>query len=247
MPETDIISGLLRVLIVDDDDAVGNALVSALERAGMQTAWAHTGAEGLALRNSFLPDVALLDLHLPDVDGLALVRRFVGDATCGVIVVSGMGDEADRIVGLELGADDYISKPPSLRELLARVRAVYRRIRARRLQRSDRFVKLIFAIGDIEVNTETHTVHFPNGDKVELTSAELAALKLLMTENGKPVTRGRLCEVALHRSWRAEDRSVDQLIFNLRHKLGYDQIPIHSVRGQGYILTLPSNLPSIMK
>ena len=100
-----------RVLVIEDDDAVACAFVRGIERAGMQAAWASTGALGLALTYSFRPHVVLVDLMLPDMSGLTLISRFVEQRDCGVVVVSGSGEEADRVVGLELGADDYITKP----------------------------------------------------------------------------------------------------------------------------------------
>jgi DNA-binding response OmpR family regulator len=117
----------LRVLLVEDNPAVAATLRLFIERSGMQTAWAPTVGRAIELKASFRPDVALVDLELPDADGMVLIEWLAGLRDCGIIVVSGQGDEAQRIVGLETGADDYIAKPPQLRELVARIRAVHRR------------------------------------------------------------------------------------------------------------------------
>ena len=117
-----------RVLVIEDDPVVARAFLRGIERASMQAAWASTGALGMALKDKFRPHVVLVDLTLPDISGLALISRLVEQRDCGVVVVSGSGEEADRVVGLELGADDYIVKPMSMREMVARIRAVHRRV-----------------------------------------------------------------------------------------------------------------------
>ena len=112
-----------RILLVEDDQHVGETMRRNVERAGMPVCWATTGAEAVELKGSFLPDVALVDLELPDVNGVGSdPPGSSGQHDCGVIVVSGAGDETDKIVGLELGADDYVAKPPNMRELIARIR-----------------------------------------------------------------------------------------------------------------------------
>jgi two-component system OmpR family response regulator len=228
-----------KVLIIEDDEAVGRALVGALERSGMRTAWATTGSEGLALKRSFMPDVVLVDLNLPDTDGIGLVTFLAQQGECGVIIVSGLADEADRIVGLEIGADDYVSKPPHLRELLARIRAVYRRVKMRTAAKTEPTSKSTVQLGKIKIDLASRAVQSANGQPITLTAAEFTALETMLAANGEAVSRDRLSEAALRRPWRAEDRSVDQLIFNLRHKLagGDDQRLIHSIRGAGYMLS----------
>jgi two-component system OmpR family response regulator len=235
----DALSSMIRpkVLIIEDDAAVGRALMEALERAGMQVRWGTTGAEGLALKSSFRPDVALVDLILPDTDGLALTTFLTRQGDCGVIIVSGLGSEPDRIVGLELGADDYISKPFHVRELLARVRAVYRRVRTNPAEKAEPLVPMLIQVGKLRIDFSKRWVYAADGSHIALTSAEFAVLETMLAASGKPVSRDALSAAALHRPWRAEDRSVDQLIFNLRHKLGEEQLIIHSIRGAGYMLS----------
>ena len=118
----------LRVLVIEDDEPVARTFVRGIERAGMQTAWADTGALGVTLKDSFRPHVVLMELWLPDMSGTTLISRFAGQGDCGVVVTSGSGDEADRVVGLEQGADDYIAKPTSMREMIACIHAVHRRV-----------------------------------------------------------------------------------------------------------------------
>jgi DNA-binding response OmpR family regulator len=233
-----------RVLIIEDDEAVGQALVGALERSGMKTAWATTGAEGLALKRSFSPDVVLVDLNLPDTDGIGLVTFLAQQGECGVIIVSGLADEADRIVGLEIGADDYVAKPPHLRELLARIRAVHRRVKMRTAAKAEAGPRSIVQLGKIKIDLTGRAVQSANGERITLTAAEFTALETMLAANGEAVSRDRLSEAALRRPWRAEDRSVDQLIFNLRQKLagGDDQRLIHSIRGAGYMLSASTNI-----
>ena len=230
-----------KILLIEDEDAVGQTMIGVLERAGMHTAWAKTGADGLRLKAEFEPDVVLVDLNLPDADGIALVSWLAQQADCGVIVVSGLGEEADRILGLELGADDYMAKPPKLREMLARIRAVHRRVKARSVARPEVVAPQSVVVGKICIDVAKRAVRDLDGELINLTSAEFAALETMLAANGQPVSRDQLCLAALHRPWRVEDRSVDQLIFNLRHKLpgGDDDTRlIHSIRGAGYLLAV---------
>ncbi len=227
-----------RILLVEDDLPVGEAVRRAVERAGMPVCWATSGAEAVDMKASFSPDLALVDLELPDVNGVDLIRWLVGQQDCGVIVVSGAGDETDRIVGLELGADDYVAKPPNMRELIARIRAVHRRTSSRsKVVESDETV----AIGETRLDLARRVVTGREGARISLTGAEYAALEALARVQGKVVTRDELSKAALRRAWQPEDRSVDQLVLSLRQKLGPDnngQSPIESIRGSGYLLRL---------
>jgi two-component system OmpR family response regulator len=239
-----------RVLLIEDEQEIGETLIGVINRAGMTTAWAKTGPEAVRLKPDFKPDVVLVDLNLPETDGIALVSWLCQQGDCGVIVVSGMGDEADRILGLELGADDYIAKPPQLRELVARIRAVYRRVR-----HSEPVTQPVTSqppapsvpaqssesvtVGKINIDVRMRAVTNASGQRINLTAAEFAALEAMLAAKGQPVSRDEICKFALHRQWRAEDRSVDQLIFNLRNKLCDSDAGgrlIHSIRGAGYLL-----------
>jgi two-component system OmpR family response regulator len=233
-----------RVLLIEDNPAVAETLQKFIERSGMRTAWAQTGARAIELKRSFMPDVVLVDLELPDTNGVALIGWLSGLHDCGIIVVSGRGEEAERIVGLELGADDYIAKPPQLREMVARIRAVHRRSHLRAGLRAEAGAPAAPAlhpvqVGPWRVDLQRRNVVDRNGQVLPITAAEFAALQELVLAHAQPVTRERLCEVALRRPWRPEDRSIDQLIFSLRRKLGDGEAGarmIQSVRGAGYVL-----------
>jgi two-component system OmpR family response regulator len=228
-----------RVLLIEDNPSVAETLQRFIERSGMRTAWAPTGARAIELKKSFTPDVVLVDLELPDTSGVSLIGWLSQEQDCGIIVVSGRAEESERIVGLELGADDYVAKPPQLRELVARIRAVHRRAQNRAVvARAARPAATTYRAGDYKVEVARRLVTGPEGP-VPLTAAEFAALQALLEANGQPVSREQLSETALRRPWRPEDRSIDQLIFSLRRKLAdADRIQrmIQSVRGAGYVL-----------
>jgi two-component system phosphate regulon response regulator OmpR len=225
-----------RVLLIEDNVAVAEAIRRFLERSGMPTAWAPTGARGMELKKSFSPDVVLVDLGLPDTNGVSLIGWLSQKHDCGIIVVSGRGKETERVVGLELGADDYIAKPFHLREMVARIRAVHRRTHSRAPANPP---PSLHHVGPFTVDLQRRAMVDASGRPVVLTGAEFAALQTLLEAAGEPVSRERLSEAALRRPWRAEDRSIDQLIFGLRRKLADDdrgQRLIQSVRGAGYVL-----------
>lgn len=231
-----------RVLLIEDDEAVAQAMVRSIERSGMSVVCASTGAKGMLLKQSFNPDVVLVDLELPDTNGVDLIGYFAENKNCGIIVVSGMGEEADRIVGLELGADDYIVKPPRMREMIARIRAVHRRVNRKEEPKLSPRSRDTFVVGPIRINVVLRAVTAEDGRRIQLTSAEFTLLEVLAAASGQAVSRDTLSEAALRRPWRPEDRSVDQLVFSLRQKLPLDEggaTLIHSIRGAGYLLRAP--------
>jgi len=230
------------VLLIEDDRDLAQTERRFIERAGMRTEWASTGAEALRLLDSFHPDIVLVDLGLPDMDGGKLVGWLAGKRECGIIVVSGSGEEVERIVNLELGADDYITKPASLREMVARIRAVYRR-----LPRTQPVVAGFgtgsgqIMLGAACVDLQHRTVSGRGTEPIHLTAAEFEALEALIRAAPQPVSREKLCRLALRRPYHAEDRGVDQLVLNLRRKLFDDDSGhsvIVSVRGAGYALVV---------
>jgi DNA-binding response OmpR family regulator len=232
-----------RVLIVDDDRLIVDALAAVFARFSIPTAAASSMAEARSAIGSFRPTVALVDLQLPDGNGMELVR-WIRDATeAGVIVLTGNPDETERVVGLEIGADDYLTKPAPNREVVARVRAVHRRVVNRILPgepagQPKRAAH--FTVGQVRVDLLKGTLTDERGRSLSLTGAEMAALGLLAEAGGEIVSRSRLCEAALRRPWNPEDRSIDQLVYLLRRKLtaaGADDQAIKSVRGVGYTLT----------
>ncbi len=232
-----------KVLLIESDVATVRAFIGGLEQAGIQVTWARDGETGLALRARLLPDILLVGLGLADVNSVTLVGQLVEPRNSGVIVLSSREDEAARIACLELGADDYLAKPPSLRDMIARVRSVHRRVNVRNASSPARSsAEAPLAVGPIRINLQHRSVHTPDGRRLNLTSAEYTALETLARAEGKPVSRDRLSEAALRRPWRAEDRSVDQLVFNLRQKLPADEhggVLIQSIRGSGYWMRAP--------
>jgi DNA-binding response OmpR family regulator len=242
-PDTPPILGP-RVMLIEDDPDVGLVLQRYFQRSGIQVELACTGAEAVALKPTFSPDVVLVDLELPDVDGSALIRWLSAQNDCGIIVVSGSADEAIRVRSLELGADDYVTKPPSLPELVARVRAVHRRLGERGILDANnakaQSERATASVGEFTVDLHARQIRDPAGKLVNLTAAEFAVLAALVEARGAPVSRERLSEIALHRTGHSDDRGVDQLIFGLRQKLASPDDRrrfIQSVRNAGYLLS----------
>ena len=235
-----------RVMLIEGDKTLAMRLLQAMERAGFSASWAKTGTDSLSLKATLRPDVVLMDLAFSDMSGMALLTRLAEARDCGIIVISGMNDEADRIVGLELGADDYMAKPPGLRELVARIRAVHRRVSTRARAPATPQAVSVLHVGPIRINVERRTVHTAEGRRVTLTSAEFSVLERLANAAGTAVSRYDLSKATLGRPQLAGSRSVDQLVFNLRQKLPTDEggiVLIQSIRGIGYWLRAPDRAP----
>ena len=235
-----------RVLLIEANEVLASSMLQATERAGFSTSWARNGTEGLSLKASLHPHVVLMDLAFSDMSGMALLTRLAEARDCGIIVICDLNDEADRIVGLELGADDYMAKPPGLRELVARIRAVHRRVGSRTRARATPKAGSVLHVGPVRINVAHRTVHTAGGRQVTLTSAEFTVLEMLANAAGSALSRDKLSQAALGRPWSAEDQSVDQLVFNLRQKLPPDEggdALIQSIRGIGYWLRAPDRAP----
>ena len=235
-----------RIMLIEEDEALASSVLQAMERAGFSTSWAKTGAQGLSLKATLHPHVVLMDLTFTDMSGMALLTRLAEARDCGIIVICDLNEEADRIVGLELGADDYMAKPPGLRELVARIRAVHRRVSNRAETRVTQQATPALHVGPIRINVLHRTVYTSEGRHIALTSAEFTALETLASAAGAAVSRDALSKAALRRPWQPEDRSVDQLVFNLRQKLPADEggdALIQSIRGSGYWLRAPTRAP----
>ena len=236
----------LRVLIVEDSATVAVAISIALNNDNMRTRIAATGSEGLAACESFHPDIVLLDLELPDVNGMELLGHFAAMPGRGVIVVTVSGAEAQRIAGLEHGADDYIVKPAPLRELAARIRAVHRRLARAAPPSGESASPAADARTDAEAfvlfDIARRQMLDHDGKTIPLTEAEAATLQALLEAQGEAVSRARLSEVALKRALHAEDRSVDQIVLKLRRKIATvaaSERVILSMRRLGYVIPLP--------
>jgi DNA-binding response OmpR family regulator len=223
----------LRVLIVEDIPTIAASMQATLRQAGMEIALAVDGAEAVTRKRAFGPDVILVDLELPDMNGIALVERFAAEGDCGLIVVTANDEAAARVAGLETGADDYLVKPVPPRELAARIQAVHRRVNKAPSARPLR----------IYIDPMQRCLVGSNGERTLLTEAEMAALETLLDAGGSSVSREWLSRTALKRALNADDRAVDQLVMKLRRKLaihGASERVILSARRQGYVITDPS-------
>jgi len=213
----------MRVLVVEDDDSIAVPLVTGLEREGFAVERVATGAEALAAAPA---DMVLLDLGLPDIDGYEVCRRLRAASAVPIIVVTARGEEVDRVIGLELGADDYLVKPFGLRELVARIRAVARRSEGRVAAPDVR------RVAGVELDIRTRRVSI-DGDEVELTRKEFDLLALLMEEPGAIRTRDEIMETVWDAHWYGPTKTLDVHIAALRRKLG-DPTLIETVRGVGF-------------
>lgn len=226
--------GPLRVLIVDDEEALARAVRHALEREGYQVAVCDTGASAEKLAASWRPDVILLDLGLPDADGRDVARRIRAEDGVPIIMVTGRGEEADRVVGLEIGADDYVVKPFSLAELVARVRAVARRATGALVTQAS-----ALTFRDLTMDTVTYRVRRGTGD-VPLTQKEFEVLRLLMQRPGAVVRRDEIVRAVWNTTPAEAAKTLDVHMSSLRKKLDDDpKAPryIETVHGVGFRLT----------
>lgn len=225
-----------QILLVDDDRDLCSLLREYLESEGYQISLAHDGVEGVSmiLANPSI-DVVVLDIMMPGLTGLDVLQQ-VRKAQCNtaIIMLTGRGDDVDRIVGLEMGADDYLAKPCNPRELVARIRAVLRRTK-QPASEPEKTVEVLSLHG-IHMNTASLSITV-NGEPVELTGAEFSLLSLLMASCGTTLSKEWLTEQVLHRKLSAYDRSIDVHVSRVRQKLGaYGVDPgiIKAIRGVGY-------------
>jgi DNA-binding response OmpR family regulator len=215
-----------RVLVVEDDDAIAEPLAQGLEREGYTVTRVATGTA--ALEQSDV-DLVLLDLGLPDLDGYEVCRRIRAKASTPIIVITARGDEVDRVVGLELGADDYVVKPFGHRELVARIRAV-----TRRAALVDSVA--IQQVGDIAIDRRTRKV-WNHDDEVALAPKEFDLLALLAEDAGAVVSRQQILEQVWDPHWYGPTKTLDVHVAALRKKLGRPQL-IETVRGVGFRLAV---------
>jgi len=224
-----MIEKMKKILVIEDEERIVGLLRAYLERAGYRVIAAYDGREGLELFRHERPSLVILDLMLPEVDGLDVARRIRRESDVPLIMLTARTEEVDRVTGLELGADDYITKPFSLRELVARVRAVLRRAEGfqipRRLER-----------GDLVIDLEARRVSLP-GREVELTPTEFDLLVALARHPGRVFDRLQLLEAIDRYPGEGLARTIDTHIKNLRKKLEPDPANpryIETVHGVGY-------------
>jgi DNA-binding response OmpR family regulator len=220
-----------RVLLIDDDKRLHELLTTYLEQNGFIVVGAPDGQRGLAALDAEPFDVVLLDVMMPGLDGLEVCRRIRAKSRVPILMLTAKGDETDRVVGLELGADDYIAKPFGPRELVARLRAVLRRVNR------DADAELV-VINEIAIDVPAHKV-LVDGREIELTGIEFDILLALARRAGRVVARDALLSEAGRGDVIVSDRTVDVHISHLRQKLGDDpRSPkkIKTIRGVGYVL-----------
>jgi DNA-binding response OmpR family regulator len=223
-----------QLLIIDDDEELCAMLVEYLGPEGFITRAASTGYAGLEELARSSVDLVILDVMLPQLSGFEVLRRIRAVSRVPVIMLTARGEEVDRVVGLELGADDYLPKPFSPRELVARIRAVMRRVPGEGAAAGS-----LIVWGPLRLDLRAHRAQAGERD-LELTSAELRILELLVRADTRTVTRDELMEQALGRRLLPTDRSLDTHVSNLRRKIARctDRVNVQSVRGAGYALTL---------
>jgi len=227
------------ILLVEDEESITTPLAEALERDGFRAEVAHTVADGLARGRALRPDLVLLDLMLPDGSGLDVCRELRASSSVPIIILSARGEEADRVVGLELGADDYVVKPFSAREVIARIRAVLRRAQAPTAG-GDGPVE----IGAVRLDPARRSASL-GGAQLELARKEFDLLALLMREAGTVVSRERLIDEVWDVNWFGSTKTLDVHVSALRKKLGDDPAAsryIHTVRGVGFRFAAPEEL-----
>lgn len=226
------------LLIVDDDRELSQMLNEYLAGEGFRIAVVGDGAEAIDRLAGESFDLVILDVMLPSLNGFEVLRRLRQTLTVPVIMLTARGADVDRIVGLELGADDYLAKPFNPRELVARIRAVLRRLGAREADDANQPV----VVGPLRLDPGTLAAYV-DGQVVRLTGTEFRVLEMLMRSSGQVQSRENLTERVLGRRLTPYDRSIDTHVSNLRRKLGLGMsgVPeIRSVRGAGYVLTAQS-------
>ena len=232
------ISPVNRLLIVDDDHGLVNLLKRFLEGEGFRVDAAYDHASGLTAARSGDHELIILDVMLPGGTGFELLKALRQESSVPVLLLTARGEAVDRILGLEIGADDYLAKPFDPRELVARIRAIFRRTRESAAPVARDGHEETLAVGDISMSLSTRTVTCREAP-IDLTSVEFNVLELLLRHAGNVVTREQIAEVALGRPLNAFDRSVDVHVSRLRKKLSScadSEELIRPIRGIGYFL-----------
>jgi two-component system response regulator CpxR len=223
------------ILVIDDDRELAALLQRVFAREGLQAEFCHDGRKGLerALHGHY--DLLVLDVMLPGLDGLELLRRLRQDSDLPTLMLTARGDDVDRIVGLEAGADDYLPKPFHTREMVARIRAILRRTQQGGRGRASRVIEA----ADVRLDLGARTV-MCDSVPIELTTMEFDLLRALMESAGRVLSRDALLDRIDGRQASPFDRSIDVHISHLRRKLGGESPRIRTIRGVGYQFVLPA-------
>jgi two-component system phosphate regulon response regulator OmpR len=236
----------IRVLVVDDEPDIREVIAAYLGKYGFVVSGAADGQEFDAHWASGSPDLVILDVNLPGEDGFAIARRVRAYSAVPILMLTAADDRVDRVVGLELGADDYVTKPFDLRELRARIHAVLRRTgqtRDRRQQQSERAAERV-RFGDLLLDLDAHRLLRPDGTELEMTAMEFDLLAAFARNPNRVLSRERLLDLAHNRDSEPFDRSIDVRIARIRRKVEHDpEKPqlIKTMRGTGYMF-VPSKL-----
>lgn len=225
-----------RILLIDDDAELSQLVTDYLTLDGFSLDVAPDGVSGLERAQSGLYQLILLDVMLPGLDGLSLLRQLRQSSYCPVLMLTARGDDIDRIVGLELGADDYLAKPFNPRELSARVRAILRRVELAQQQSNQPVSAAIMELNQVQLNRQNRQV-WCQAQQVVLTATEFQILDHLMSHAGQLITKEALSKAVLGRALQQYDRSLDMHISNIRKKLAAcdPAEKIQTLRGSGYL------------
>jgi two-component system, OmpR family, response regulator RegX3 len=241
--DVDMASGRRTILLVEDEPAIAEPLAETLTREGFHLEVAGTAAAALDTAARVRPDLILLDLMLPDGSGFDVCREVRRESQVPIIMLTARGDETDRVIGLELGADDYVVKPFSAREVTARVRAVLRRTAAAAAPATGEDVSAPVEVGDVRLDPATRSVT-KAGAPLDVTRKEFDLLALLLRSAGSVVTRERLIDEVWDVNWFGSTKTLDVHVSGLRKKLGDDSTApryIHTVRGVGFMFAAPDD------
>jgi two-component system alkaline phosphatase synthesis response regulator PhoP len=220
---------MTKILVIDDEPSITNLVSAYLKPEGYEVFTAADGNAGLKAARAFKPDLIVLDLMLPGIDGIELLSRLRRESDVYVIMLTARTEETDKIVGLSVGADDYVTKPFSPRELVARVKVALRRLQTGSGLGAERSV---YAFKHVRIDVGAHTVHVDN-ELIELTSIEFELLHALAENHGRVLSREQLLEKVWGGEYFGEMRVVDVHLGHVRQKLGNDDF-ITTVRGVGY-------------
>jgi DNA-binding response OmpR family regulator len=227
-----------QILVIDDDVELCELVAEYLEPDGYKVEAVHDGETGLERALSGEHALAVLDFMLPGMNGFEVLRKIRSTSRLPIVMLTARGDDINRIIGLQIGADDYLPKPFNPLELVARINAVLRRTQSAPDKKEDREVRVV---GDIEMDNRTRTVR-RDGEVVELTAVEYSLLEKLLAAPGRIIEREELVKEVLHRDLSPFDRSIDTHVSNLRRKLGHEVNGVErikTVRSVGYIYASP--------
>ena len=229
-----------HILVVDDQQEICDVVQEYLTGEGYRISTAHDGAGMRRVLAQSRVDLVILDLMLPGEDGLTLARQLRNESAIGIIILTGRGETVDRIIGLEMGADDYLPKPFHLRELLARVKSVLRRVQSRTAEAPQQGGRLRARFAGWTLDLSSRELTSPAGEEVRLTTGEFDLLSAFVNNANQVLTRDRLLDLARNREAGPFDRTIDVQVGRLRRKLEDDPqnpVLIKTVRGSGYIFT----------